>query len=257
MKSGSQKAIIIGASSGIGRALAVTLSQQGYELGLAARREDLLRDLQKELAGPSVVLKIDLKDLDGARAVTDQLFSVMGEVDLFIVNSGVNIANPSLDWPAEFETIQVNALGFMAVANRACHHFLKQNRGHLVGISSIAGLRGNGRSPAYSASKALMSVYLAGLRQRLRRSGIHVTDIRPGYVKTEMIRLMRGVIWASEPAKAARQIAAAIHEKKKVVYITKRWTILAGLFKIIPDALYDWGYEKFKYDKPVKEESRS
>lgn len=252
MKSSSRKAIIIGASSGIGRALAVTLSRQGYELGLAARREDLLRDLQKELAGPSVFQKIDLKDLEGARAVTDQLFSAMGTVDLFIVNSGINIANPSLDWSAEFETIQVNAVGFMAVTNCACHHFLKQNHGHLVGISSIAGLRGNGRSPAYSASKALMSVYLAGLRQRLKQNGIHVTDIRPGYVKTDMIRSMRGVIWASEPSKAAGQIVDAIHKKKKMVYITKRWTVIAGLFKTIPDALFDWGYEKFKNDKPEK-----
>jgi short-subunit dehydrogenase len=234
-----KSAIIIGASSGIGRALAVTLSLDGYRVGVVARRTDLLAQLQAELSGPCVIKTVDVSQPDLAMPVLRELVEEMGDVELFIVGAGTGSDNPTLDWEPERDTIAVNVLGFAAMVNVAVAHLEKRGSGHLVGISSLAALRGNRVAPAYSASKAFVSNYLEGVRYRFKKSKlpIVVTDVQPGFVDTRMAGGGR-LFWVASPEKAARQIVAAIRGRKRRVYITRRWRLIAWLMRVAPDVLY-------------------
>ena len=231
-------AVVIGASSGIGRALAVALSADGYRIGAVARRTDLLLKLQSELAGPCVIKTIDVSQLELAQPLLREMIRDLGDVDLFIVNAGTGFVNDSLAWQPESDTIGVNVLGFTGMVNVAVAHLESRRSGHLVGVSSLAGLRGSRAAPAYAASKAYVSNYLQGMRHRFAKLSlrIFVTDVQPGFVDTPMAGGNR--FWISSPEKAARQIVAAIRSHKKVVYITRRWRLIAWLMRIVPDSLY-------------------
>ena len=169
----------------------------------------------------------------------ENLIEEMGGVDLIIISSGTGFINPDLNWAMEEETLDVNVTGFAALANVAFHHFLQAGRGHLVGISSIAAIRGSAVAPAYNASKAFVSNYLEGLRIRARKIGlpILVTDIQPGFVDTAMAK-GQGLFWVAPPQKAARQIYNAIQRKANHAYVTKRWAVIGLLFKVLPYSLY-------------------
>lgn len=234
------KAIIIGASSGIGRSLALELSKRGYTLGLVARRKGRLEELQKELKTASYIAVADIINTSESAASVLGLIDQMGGVDLFIVNSGVGYENQRLDFEKEQKTIQTNVEGFAAMATLAMRHFLKRGSGHLVGISSIAALRGSKDAPAYNASKAFVSNYLEGLRIRAfcSKKPIYVTDIRPGWVKTEMTEGAK-MFWAASAEKAAEQIYTAIEKKKRVAYITRRWRLIAWICKLTPGFLIE------------------
>ena len=123
----------------------------------------------------------------------------MDGVDLIVFSAGTGDMNNGLSWPLENEAIKTNVTGFAALVNVAMHHFTEKGFGHLVGISSIAALRGGRESPAYNASKAFESNYLEGLRQKVRKSGLPmtITDIRPGFVNTAMAK-GDGIFWAAE-----------------------------------------------------------
>lgn len=235
-----KKAIIIGASSGIGRELAKVLSQNGYIMGLVGRRAALLESLQKEIRHKSFVKNIDVSRQDEAMSHLEDLINVMGGVDLVVISSGVGFINPELEWKDEKETIEVNVAGFAAMAGVSFKHFLKHGSGHIVGISSVAALRGAGEAPAYNASKAFISNYLEGLRQKAAKAGtaIAVTDIQPGFVDTAMAK-GEGLFWVAPPEKAAYQIYSAIEGRKKRAYITRRWRLVAWLLKTIPDWIYN------------------
>jgi short-subunit dehydrogenase len=140
----------------------------------------------------------------------------------------------------ENEAIKTNVTGFAALVNVATHYFTRKGSGHLVGISSIAALRGGRESPAYNASKAFESNYLEGVRQKVRKAGlpITITDIKPGFVKTAMAK-GEGIFWAAEPDKAARQIYDVIRQKKPIAYITRRWVLVAWLLKLLPGFIYE------------------
>ena len=234
-----KKAIIIGATSGIGRELAKILSLNNYVVGMAGRRTELLSNLQKEIPG-SYIKRIDVAESEEAITLLKELIQEMGGMDLIVISSGVGFINPELDWKQEKETIDVNISGFATIANAAFKYFSNQGLGHIVGISSIAAIRGSGEAPAYNASKAFVSNYLEGLRQKASKSGIAiiVTEIQPGFVNTAMAK-GEGLFWVSPPEKAARQIFKAINNKKKHAYITKRWRIIAWLLKVIPDWIYN------------------
>lgn len=234
-----KKAIIIGASSGIGRELAKILSND-YIVGVMARRVQLLDELKNELEGTSFIQKIDVADVEPAMEALAKLINDMGDVDLIVISAGTGEINNSLSWDLENETIKTNVTGFAAMVNVATHHFMQRGSGHLVGISSIAALRGGRESPAYNASKAFESNYLEGVRQKVGKSGlpITITDIKPGFVKTAMAK-GEGIFWAAEPDKAARQIYDAIKQKRSSAYITRRWVLVAWLLKLLPGFIYE------------------
>ena len=235
-----KKAIIIGASSGIGEALARQLSEKGYVLGLAARREELLKKLQGELPGESFVQKMDVTVAQDTQGQFKQLAEKMGGVGLVIVNAGIGFENLALDLNKELDTIKTNVSGFTLCADLAFRYFMEQGSGHLAGISSIAALRGYDYAPAYNASKAFVSNYLEGLRKKSLKEklGITVTDIKPGFVDTVMAQGDH-VFWMASTAKAAEQIIEAIEKKKAHAYITKRWRLIAWAMKIMPGFVYN------------------
>jgi short-subunit dehydrogenase len=233
-----KSAVIIGASSGIGRALAVTLSLDGYRVGVVARRTDLLAQLQAELAGPCVIKTADVSQPEAAMPLVRELVEELGDVELFIISAGTGFENPALAWEPERDTIAVNVLGFAGMVNVAVAHLEKRGAGHLVGISSLAALRGNRVAPAYNASKAFVSNYLQGVRYRFNRLKlpIAVTDVQPGFVDTRMAAGNR--FWIASPQTAAGQIVAAIRGRKRRVYVTRRWRLIAWMLRVVPDALY-------------------
>lgn len=235
-----KRAIIIGASSGIGRALAKVFSQDGYTVGLTGRRIDLLISLQQELPTPSFVRPMDVSRPSEAMRDLEELIVEMGKVDLIVISAGVGFINPELEWEKEKAAIDVNVAGFAALANVAVKHFIGQVSGHLVGISSIAALRGSGGAPAYNASKAFASNYLEGLRQKVGKLKlpIVITDVQPGFVDTAMAQ-GEGLFWVAPPEKAAGQILDLIKSRRKHGYVTKRWRTIAWLLKILPDYVYN------------------
>ncbi len=230
------KAIIIGASSGMGRELAKILARDGYEIGVVARRHELLASLQKEIHSPIFIKQADISRPEEAMSFVEALIQEMGGVDLAILSSGVGFLNPDLDWNKDKETIEVNVLGFSAMANVFMKHFLSQGHGHLVGISSIAALRGSG---CYSASKAFVSNYLEGFRHQMakKQRAITITDIQPGFVDTAMAK--GATFWVTPVKQAAEMIVQAIQKKRTHAYITPRWRLIAWLLKWMPRRLYD------------------
>lgn len=245
MKSSKKKAIVIGTSTGIGRALAKKLSAEGYLVGLTGRSLERLQALQKELPGESIVRVIDVSSTSEAIHGLGNLIMLMQGVDLLIVNAGILHMNPGLAWDLEEKTVQVNVLGFIAMANIAVNYFIKKNSGSLVGISSVAGQRGSGRSPSYSASKAFMSNYLEGLRQKLSATPVKVMEIRPGFVDTEMVRGRKGLFGIISPEKAADLIYKAIQKGKRIAYVPAWWGIVMWFFKRLPESVYHWGYRRY------------
>jgi short-subunit dehydrogenase len=235
-----KRAIIIGASSGIGRELAKVFSQDGYVVGLTGRRVDLLNSLQQELSTPSFVKRMDVSQPSEAICRLEELICEMGNVDLIVISAGVGFINTELEWEKEKAAIDVNVAGFAAMANVAVKHFVGQSSGHLVGISSIAALRGSGAAPAYNASKAFASNYMEGIRQKVSKLKlpIVITDVKPGFVDTAMAQ-GEGLFWVAPAEKAARQIFDVIKSRSKHAYVTKRWRMIAWLLKIAPDYVYN------------------
>ena len=236
-----KNAIIIGASSGIGYELAIQLAKKGYQLGLMARRQELLIELSDRLPGQHFVQVTDLMDADMARTQLAALIEKMGDVELIVVNSGVGASERILDWTIESEMINVNVRGFTAMSMDAMNYFVQRGGGHLVGVSSIAAHFSGGLSLTYNATKAFVSNYLNGMRSRASRSGlpITITTVEPGFIDTPM--LQSKPMGTASVEKAVTQIVRAILAKKSHVYITRRWVIVAGLFYILPN----WLIRKF------------
>jgi short-subunit dehydrogenase len=234
-----KKAIVLGASSGIGRDLAIVLAEDGYEVGLMARRLEMLKSLQQAIPTTTYIDYFDISHPAEAIEKVEEMTQNMGSVDLIVINAGIGFLNPQLDWSKEQQTLDVNVYGFCSLAGFSFKYFSKQGHGHLVGISSIAALRGGDQAPAYNASKAFMSSYLEGLRKKAfkERASITVTDIQPGYVDTVMAQGDKK-FWVAPPRTAAEQIYSAIKAKKNQAYITRRWRLIGWLLKWMPDWLY-------------------
>jgi short-subunit dehydrogenase len=232
-----KKAIIIGATSGIGKAVAEILLQEGYLVGVTGRREDLFPAMQQQFSGRIFCKKMDVQELSTLASICNELVNQMGGLDLLVISAGIGEGNKQLDFEIENDVIKTNIQGFTCIADWGITFFKKQGYGHLVNISSIAGIRGNGLAPSYNASKAYQINYLEGLRLNTIKSGfdITVTDIRPGFVDTAMAK-GNGLFWVAPIQKAAEQIVEAIQQKRKVVYITKRWGLIGYFLKIIPFA---------------------
>lgn len=236
MAEARQRAVVVGASSGIGEALARELADAGYDVGLTARRRDLLEDLGRVLPTKAYVARMDVTDLDAARESFQNVCDAMDGADVVVLNAGVAFENPDLEWEPELDTVDTNVRGFSALATAAMDRFETQGHGHLVGVSSVAARFGNGEWPAYSASKAFVSNYLAGLRYRTGRldADVDVTTVEPGYVDTD---LAGGDFWKADRETAAEQIRRAIEKKRRHAFITRRWVFVAKLIDYMPDVL--------------------
>jgi short-subunit dehydrogenase len=234
-----RKIIIIGATSGIGRALAGIYASKGFRVGATGRRSNLLSTLQEEY--PHNIF-IECFDVAGKENIPHlrSLIEKLDGLDILIYNSGYGEPSPELDWDIENKTTAVNVNGFIEIVCYTFNYLLNQGYGQIACTSSVASIRGNGRAPAYSAGKAFESTYMEGLYLRAKRlkKDIAVTDIQPGYVNTHMINSDKK-FWVASVEKAAAQIYAAVQKKKKRAYITKRWALIAVLLRYMPGFLYN------------------
>lgn len=233
------KIIIIGATTGIGRALAELYITQGHEVTITGRRTALLEEIQNIYPNHKIHIgTIDVSDIDNARKTIQNLADKNDGFDKVVINAGVGFGKASFE--EEIKTIDTNVTGFVAIAQWAYNYFKTKGSGHIIGISSLAALRGSPYAPEYHASKAFISSYMQGLRLRSVKYNHHitVTDIRPGFVDTPMTKQNKGMFWVATPEKAAKQIADAIESKKNVAYITKRYFLLAILIKLFPEWLF-------------------
>lgn len=230
-----KKCIIVGASSGIGQSLAQVLLDDNFIIGITGRREVLLNNLKDNYPDRVFVKRMDVQDLSTIESICNELVNQLGGLDLMIISSGIGEENPNLNFDIEHEVIKTNVQGFTCVSDWAMRYFKQQGYGHLVNISSIAGIRGNGVAPSYNATKAYQINYLEGLRINVKDFGskIIVTDVRPGFVNTAMAK-GDGLFWVASVQKAANQIYSAIQDKKEVVYVSKRWRLIGIFLKVIP-----------------------
>lgn len=235
-----KKAIIIGATSGIGEGLARILADNNYKVGITGRRNLLLDELKSQNPNLFVTKTFDITDTKIVVKNLNELATELGGLDLLIISSGTGDLNEKLDFEIEQRTIQTNVTGFTCVANWAFNFFEEQQSGHLVAISSVAGIRGGRIAPAYNATKAYQINYLEGLRQKANKlkNRIFITDIRPGFVNTAMAK-GDGQFWVASVEKATKQIFCAIKKRKKIVYVTKRWKIIGAILMRIPSRIYD------------------
>jgi len=232
-----QKILIIGATSGIGRELARQYAAAGHLVGATGRRQDMLDSLKLEYPY-RIITKCYDSTAGDAKMHLGALVQQLGGLDLLIYNAGWGDLKEKLDWEVDKATVDVNVNGFLAAAHYGWQYFTEQGYGHLVTISSIAGTRGNRYSPAYSAAKAFQSIYFEGLAIKARRMKIplYITDIQPGFVDTKMAKGPK--FWVAPVEKASRQIVRGIGRKSRRVYITRRWWMIAVVFRWIPGWIY-------------------
>jgi len=235
-----KRAIIIGATSGIGKGLAKTLVNDNYKVGITGRRTKLLDELKSENPENYYAQTLDVADTKKTTEAIEKLIEELGGLDLLVICSGTGEINKTLDFEIEKRIIDVNVTGFTSIADWTFNFFEKQKYGHLVVISSIAGLRGEWGAPSYNATKAYQMNYTEALRKKAKKikAQIFVTDIRPGFVDTDMAK-GEGLFWVASVDKAVLQIYNAIKKRKQVTYITKRWSFVAMLLKRIPNFIYD------------------
>jgi short-subunit dehydrogenase len=233
-----KRCIIIGATSGIGQALAELLLQNYYMIGVIGRREMLLDTLKEKNPNRVFVKRMDVQDISSIQISCTDLVSQLGGLDLMIISAGIGEENKNLNFEIEHDVIKTNVQGFTCLADWGMRYFKEQGHGHLVNISSIAGIRGNGVAPSYNATKAYQINYLEGLRINAKDFGssITVTDVRPGFVDTAMAK-GDGLFWVAPVEKAAKQIYRAIQQKKEVVYVSRRWKLIGILLKLLPYSL--------------------
>ena len=241
----ARRAIIVGASSGIGAALARRLAAEGYSLALLARRANLLAALCEEIntqAGDirAIFYVHDVTDYGSVPGLLQEITTALGGVDLFIYNSGILF--PTGMKHNEFEkdrrVTEVNYLGALAWLDPVAAMFHRLKAGQIVGISSVAGERGRVGTPAYNASKAALTCYLEAMRNRLARRGVHVLTVKPGYVLTGMTSGRKNLVFAISAERAAADIYNAIRRHKQVIYTASIWWLVMLVVRNIPSVIF-------------------
>ena len=230
MEKQGKKAIVIGASSGIGLEVAKLLVGAGWTVGVGARRVERMQQI-----GAVAVEQIDVTE-SNATAALQQLIDKTGGMDLFFYASGIGKQNRELHEDIELATMQTNALGFTRMIGAAYRYFALQGNGHIAAITSIAGTKGLGPAPAYSATKAMQATYLQALEQQANKRGldIRITDIRPGFVDTALLSGDVRYPMMLRPERVAKEIVAAINRQSHVRIIDWKYRILTALWRRIP-----------------------
>ncbi len=235
--------IITGASSGIGRALALELARRGHDLGLTARRLDKLEELRREIGAASRVelRALDVRDTAAVHATIPELAAALGQVDRIVANAGIGGGHAvgTGHFATDRDIIETNVLGAMATIDSALALFRAAGRGHVVGISSVAAFRGLPGSAAYSASKAALSTYLEAARVEVHPLGIRITTISPGFIDTPINEELKNRPFVITAEAGARQIADMI-EGGTVSSTVPRlpWGPFGALMRAIPDTLW-------------------
>ena len=234
-----KRAIVIGASSGIGHEVACLLLQEGWTLGVAARREDRLQKLKNEWPGQVEVARIDVIDAHSKDSL-QRLIKTLGGMDLFFYAAGVGRQNRNLTEDIEITTVRTNAVGFTRMIGEAYRYFAEHGGGHIAAITSIAGTKGLGPAPSYSATKAMQATYLEALEQLATQQHLNIrfTDIRPGFVDTDLLNGEFHYPMLMKPEAVAKDIVKAINRQTHVRIIDWRYRLLTALWRCIPRCLW-------------------
>lgn len=232
-------AIIIGASSGIGNEVARLLLQRGWHCGIAARRTEPLEQLRSEYPQLTETETIDITSEEAPERLL-QLIERLGGMDLYFHASGIGKQNRDLQTDIEMSTIDTNAMGFTRMVDTAFNYLANHGGGHIAAISSIAGTKGLGPAPSYSATKAFQNTYLQALEQlaNARRLNIRFTDLRPGFVDTPLLDGDNHFPMMLRPQQVAKEMVESIERRRHVRVIDWRWRIITALWRLIPRCIW-------------------
>jgi short-subunit dehydrogenase len=239
------RAIVIGASSGIGAALVRELAHRGYKVAAVARREALLKELchtvnTAVVGGQATPYSHNVTAYEEVPHLFQTIVHDLGGLDLIVYVAGVQpaVATNEYNFEKDEMIIKVNILGAIAWLNQAAVRFERAGEGHIIGIGSIAGDRGRVGSPVYNTSKAALHTYLEALRNRLSRQGVTVTTIKPGFVDTVLLENAPKTFWVISPAAAATKIIRAVDKKRQTAYIPARWGVVGLIIRHIPSFIF-------------------
>lgn len=234
-----KRSIVIGASSGIGKEVARLLLADGWHLGVAARRTDLLGQLKNEFPERVTVATIDVTS-DEAPQQLIGLIDQLGGVGLFVYSSGIGKQNMMNDMEVEMNTVMTNVKGFTQMIDTMYNYMSAHQGGHIAVITSIASTKGLGAAPSYSASKSFQARYVEALQQQsnMRKLNIRFTDIRPGFVGTDLLCDGHSYPMLMKTENVARQIVNAIYRKKGVVVVDWRYRLITFFWRLIPRWLW-------------------
>jgi short-subunit dehydrogenase len=240
-----KRVVLVGATDGLGRALAAEYASRGFWVTILGRSPGKLDALVAELSArhPEATVRgvvCDLSDAARLEPAFREAIGASGHCDLFLYNAGVMPAGDGVTCDAErdAETMQVNAVAAVRMLGLAANYFRVARRGQIAGISSIAGDRGRKANPAYNASKAALTTYLEGLRNRLFPFGVTVSTVKPGYVGTRMLEGRGGLFWVVPPDVAARTIADRLEKGHEVFYVYRRWALFGLALHHVPRFLF-------------------
>ncbi len=239
-----KRAVVVGASSGIGAALVGRLAREGHRVAAVARRESELNQLcgsiNRDHPDRAIPFVHDVCDVDGARGVFDQIVRRLDGLDVVVYCAGVmpRVGEDEYDVDVDRQIVEVNVIGAMAWLNLGAERFRAQRGGMLVGIGSVAGDRGRRGNPAYGASKAALHHYLESLRNRLSQHGVHVLTVKPGPVHTPMTSGLAKLPMAIEPDAAADGIWSAMVRRADTVYVPRQWGIIMPVIQSIPSVFF-------------------
>ena len=238
-------AIVVGASSGIGAAIARQLAQKGFIVTLLAPEHELLEQVCQQINSElqterAFAYPHDVTQYTGISILFESILRAHRRIDALLYVAGVmpEVHPDEYNFAKDKQMIDINLLGAMAWLAQAATFFDQQGAGHVVGISSVAGERGRVRNPGYCASKAALNTYLEFLRNRLTRKGVHVLTVKPGFVDTTMIRDVSPKFWVISPDQAAKDITAAMRKHKQEIYIPARWGLVMFVLRQIPSFIF-------------------
>ena len=239
MTNNTKRAVIMGATSGLGYEVARLLLTDGWKLGVAGRREENLRKLQSEFPGQVCIKAIDVKDEDAGNALFS-LIDELGGMDMYFHSSGIGYQNANLDADIELNTLETNGTGFTRMVGAAFRYFRDKGKGHIAVISSIAGTKGLGIAPAYSATKRFQNTYIDALEQlaSMKKLDIRFTDIRPGFVATNLLNDGKKYPMLMKTDYTARLIVKALNRKKRIAVIDWKYRILVFFWRLIPRCVW-------------------
>ena len=230
-----KRAVILGASSGLGMEVAQLLIAEGWKTGVAARRKEPLLTL-RDIAPERVEVAVIDVDAEDAGEQLLALIDTVGGMDLYFHAPGIGKQNPTLMEDVEMSTVRTNALGFTRMVGTAYRYMATHGGGHIAAITSIAGTKGLGPAPSYSATKAFQCTYLQALEQQANARGLNIrfTDLRPGFVRTALLgdNPRYPILLEKEPV--AHEMMEAIHRKEHIRIIDWRWRAVVALWRRIP-----------------------
>ena len=241
------RAVIIGATSGIGREVARSLAQRGVVLGIAGRRAERLEELVAEFGSERIFTAVmDVRE-ESATEALDSLIRKVGTPDLLLYASGIGKQNPELNEEVECQTVLTNSLGMVRIVDHFLNYVKREPRynakhkAHIAVITSVAGTMGMGSAPAYSATKSMQSSYLVALAQHARMERIPAifSDIRPGFVATEILNPENRYPMLISVERAAQHILRGLRHRRRIITFDWRFKLLTLFWRLIPRCLWE------------------